>query len=97
MNSNVNLNIGSKVRIKNKKWYESMKNYIGIILPSDKVSLVFNKEMAKYCGKIVTIIEDEMIRLDCGIINYYRIDLDGSRWKWSDDMFDTIYKGIEIE
>jgi len=95
---NIKFNIGSKVRIKDKKWYESMKEADGMI-PSSKVCLGFNEDMAIYCGKIATITSvEKLLRWnDDKNITYYRIDLDQSGWKWVDDMFDTTHKGIEIE
>jgi len=86
----------SKVRIKSKKWYDSLKDGSGMI-SGNKIPLGFNNSMSSFCGKVATIVGAGKIYWDGKTLTYYRIDLDQSRWKWADDMFDTTHKGIEIE
>lgn len=80
--------VGQKVYIKNKKWYNSLKNYNGDIA-SDKVIFGFNSYMSKYCGRI-GIITDIVNTRYCGkFVKKYFLDIDDGKWKWSEDMFES--------
>lgn len=77
-------NVGDKVRIKSKEWYDENKDEDGNV----NIPFLFNSEMSYYCGEITTITKIEKY-------SYYRIYLDGEKWNWSDEMFDENYKDME--
>jgi len=87
--------VGDKVRIKNKKWYDSLKNYSGEI-NGDIVAFGFNIEMSRYCGMvgIITKAIDTFYR-DKKRKKYF-LDIDHGQWNWSECMFD-LYNILEIE
>jgi hypothetical protein len=88
--------VGDKVRIKSKKWYDSLKNRDGII-DGEIVAFGFNTYMAKLCGKI-GIITDVVNTNYCGKrIKKYFLDIDDGWWKWSEGMFDLNKNMLEIE
>ena len=78
-------NVGDKVRIKSKEWYDENKDEDGNV----NIPFLFNSEMSYYCGEITTITKIEKY-------SYYRIYLDGEKWNWSDEMFDENYKDILV-
>ena len=77
-------NVGDKVRIKSKEWYDENKDEDGNV----NIPFFFNSEMSYYCGEITSITKIEKY-------SYYRIYLDGEKWNWSDEMFDENYKDME--
>ena len=44
-------NVGDKVRIKSKEWYDENKDEDGNV----NIPFLFNSEMSYYCGEITTI------------------------------------------
>ena len=58
-------NVGDKVRIKSKEWYDENKDEDGNV----NIPFFFNSEMSYYCGEITTITKIEKY-------SYYRIYLD---------------------
>ena len=86
---------GDKVRI--RQWNAMAKEY-GIDEFDRSVrtpKFHFTKQMKKYCGEIATIIccfSDDMGE-------YYMIDVDGRKFRWTDDMFEgyAFSYGDEIE
>lgn len=73
--------VGDKVRIKSLEWYEKNKNEDGIVITE---SLCYVPEMAKYCGKEATVVEEVVVELP----SYYRLDIDNQQWRWTDEMFE---------
>ena len=55
---------GDKVKIKSLDWYNTFKDEYGVV---DCGQWLFEKEMSKFCGKIVTICESD------DMFNWYRI------------------------
>lgn len=88
--------VGQKVRIKSKKWYDSLKNYNGDIT-SDKVTFGFNTDMAKLCGKIGIITDAIDTFYRDKFVKKYFLDIDDGKWKWSEDMFDLNNNMLELE
>lgn len=87
--------VGDKVRIKSRKWYNSL-NRNGII-DSEIVAFGFNTDMSKQCGRIGIITRV----IDC---NYrgkkrkkYFLNIDSGRWSWNEEMFDLNKNTLEIE
>ena len=48
-------NVGDKVRIKSKEWYDENKDEDGNV----NIPFLFNSEMSYYCGEITTITKIE--------------------------------------
>lgn len=88
--------VGNKVHIKSKKWYNSLKNYIGRI-DSEIVDFGFNIEMSAYCGKIGTITKVINITYHGKKVKKYKLNLDGEEWSWSEGMFDSYKNMLDIE
>lgn len=88
--------VGGKVRIKNRKWYNSLKSLNGIINGAI-IAFGFNTDMAKQCGKIgiITNIFDTSYRGK--IVKKYFLNIDGGEWSWSEDMFEPNNNILEIE
>ena len=88
--------VGDKVRIKNKKWYDSLKNRNNYI-DSGKVAFGFNFDMSRYCGRVGIITR----AIDCNYCGKkrkkYFLDIDYERWSWSEGMFDLNKNILEIE
>lgn len=72
-------NVGDRVVVKSLEWYNSHKNSDGNV----GVPCVFVREMAKYCGKALTISR----------VGYSSYSIDGTGFSWSDEMFE----GLESE
>lgn len=71
--------IGDRVVVKSREWYDSNKNSMGAVL----VPCGFVREMAKYCGHVLTISR----------VGYAGYAVDGTGFSWSDEMFE----GLESE
>lgn len=71
--------IGDRVVVKSLEWYNSNKNSMGAVL----VPCGFVREMAKYCGHVLTISR----------VGYAGYAVDGTGFAWSDEMFE----GLESE
>lgn len=76
---------GDKVRIKSLEWYYANKNSEDAIIFQDWH--IFDENMSKFCGKVVTI-DAYVPRGNC-----YNIKEDGEANFWSDAMFE----GLAIE
>jgi len=89
--------VGDNVRIKNKKWYNILKDSHGDI-PGKIVAFGFNQEMSKYCGKIgiITDVFDTYYYRG-NEVKQYKLDIDDGYWSWSEDMFDLNKNILEIE
>lgn len=68
--------VGDRVRIKSREWYENNKNICGDIFCGDTL---FLSAMHRYCGNVATITS---------VGGIYRLDIDNSKWGWSDEMFE---------
>ena len=92
----MNYRVGDKIRIKSKKWYNSLKNFIGSI-DSEIVDFGFNIYMSKQCGKIgiITNVVDTIYRGKK--IKKYFLNLDDGMWTWGKDMFEPYKNMLEIE
>lgn len=82
---NIKYNIGDKVVVKSKKWYddnkdESDKGYVKLASSENGFRPCFCRPMSQFCGKIVTISKI--------VHDAYYIDEDNNRDFWTDDMFD---------
>lgn len=76
--------VGDKVRIRSREWYNEQANSNKGKVES-KDGVYFNPDMREYCDRIGTITRVES--------DGYRIDIDGGRWKWSEDFLeDSLYK-----
>lgn len=71
-------NVGDKVRIKSKEWYEANKDSQGNITTLAS----FTQSMAVFCGRKANIVE-----IDEGT---YRLDIDNGRFFWDDEMFEDV-------
>lgn len=88
------LDVGTRIKIKSKKWYNTLKSSCGI--PNWKIHFGFNSDMSEYCGK--TGIITRAYYNSCSNCYDYSLDLDKGRWHWSEDMFEEKKViGIEIE
>lgn len=76
---------GDRVRVKSLEWYNANKNSYGTIIFNG--FRIFNEDMSKFCGKVVTI---EYYNSTC---NYYDIEEDGKANYW----YDEIFEGLAIE
>ena len=76
---------GDKVRIKSLEWYNANKNSEDTIIFND--FCIFDEDMSKFCGKVVTI---DAYSPRC---NYYDIKEDGKVNFWCGEMFE----GFAIE
>ena len=76
---------GDKVRIKSLDWYNTNKNSEGTIIFNG--FRIFDEDMSKFCGKVVTI-ESYNSRW-----YYYDIKEDEKVYFWYDEMFE----GLAIE
>ena len=76
---------GDKVRIKSREWYNANKNSEGAVLFNGL--RIFDEDMSKFCGKVVTI-EHYNERW-----HSYDIKEDGKVNFWYDEMFE----GLAIE
>ena len=76
-------NVGDKVRIKSLEWYNANKDKNGNVYVVG-VSNYFTNNMAKFCGKIATIIGyvDEAM--------YYVLDIDDNEYAWYDWMLEDV-------
>lgn len=80
--SNVKYNVGDKVLVKNRSWYDNNKDSEGVV----RVPCSFVKDMAMFCGWLVTIAYKGGFS--------YRIVEDEGNFMWSDEMFE-VYKEEE--
>lgn len=88
--------VGDKIRIKNRKWYNSLKDEFGNI--SNKiVDFGFNIDMAKFCGKIGIITDAINTTYRNKKIVKYFLDIDDEYWQWSEGMFESNNNILEIE
>lgn len=76
---------GDKVRIKSREWYNANKNSEGAVLFNGL--RIFDEDMSKFCGKVVTIEAYN------GRWHSYDIKEDGKVNFWYDEMFE----GLAIE
>ena len=92
----VKYRVGDKVHIKSKEWYNNFSDCYGCI--SDEiVSFGFNIYMSRRCGMVGTITNVQSAIYHGKEINEYRLDIDNGEWKWSEDMFESVKKGMEVE
>ena len=77
--------VGDKVKIKSLDWYNANKNSEGAVLFNGLC--FFDEDMAKFCGKVVTIEHYN------GLWHSYEIKEDGKVNFWYDEMFE----GLAIE
>lgn len=82
--------VGDKVKIKSLDWYNANKDKNGSV----NTDAIFIPEMSLHCGKIVEIIEVEILK--DGSIDYY-LDIDNGEYNWTDDMFDENFKDMETK
>ena len=77
-------NVGDKVKIKSLNWYLKNKDQHGDVDCCGE--FCFTDDMAKYCGKIYTIVEKKC--------NGYKINIDTNSKSivWTDDMFECLVK-----
>lgn len=75
----VKYNVGDRVVVKSLEWYNNNKNSDGHV----GVPCTFVREMAKYCGRVLTISR----------VGYSCYSIDGTGFSWSDEMFE----GLESE
>lgn len=76
--------VGDRVRVKSREWYDKNKDERGTV-SINHLSLFLNpflSLMSEYCGKIATITECHPG------FSYYRIDLDGGNYAWSEGAFE---------
>lgn len=75
--------VGDCVMVKSLKWYEEnmkKKSGTGGFEVKENAGIIFNEKMMKYCGKILTIENDDD--------KYYKTN--GNIWNWCDEMFEEI-------
>lgn len=83
--------VGDKVRIKSIDWYNKNKDKNGWIwFPHS--SIMFLLDMSKFCGMTATIISEEQC-----LESFYKIDIGGDHWCWTDEMFDETYNENKME
>jgi hypothetical protein len=75
----VKYNVGDRVVVKSLEWYNNNKNSDGTV----SVPCGFVREMAKYCGKVLTISR----------VGHSCYSIVGTPFSWSDEMFE----GLESE
>lgn len=83
--------VGDKVRIKSIDWYNKNKDAIGWIWFSHS-SITFILDMSNFCGRTATIISEKQ-----SLESFYKIDIDGNHWCWTDEMFDETYNENKME
>lgn len=76
--------IGDKVRIKSRAWYDKWEMFGSVY-----VKAIFLKEMAMYCGQIMTVCD---VKNNC-----FKISEDTLGFSWSIDMFEEVYQQIKLE
>lgn len=76
--------VGDKVRIKSRAWYDKWK-ISGIV----DVQCNFIEEMAKYCGRIMTVRNFEY--------GSFKLDEDSASYNWSLEMFEEVYTQVKLE
>lgn len=71
--------VGDRVRIKSKEWYDANKGSDGIV----STSMKFVKSMVIFCGKeaVVTDVFN----------NYYSLNIDDGRYSWDDEMLEDYF------
>ena len=80
------LKFGDAVRIKDYETVREVKNR-GYEFPGH-----FSELMERYCGKKAIIVRIEYLSE-----KFYRLDIDGLDWLWSEDMFDLSERHMVME
>ena len=79
--------VGDKVRIKSLEWYKSAKKNKGGHIENSS-GVLFNAEMAIYCGCNAEIIE---VRHSSEGQEFFKLDIDDGNWSWYNWMFDESF------
>lgn len=80
-------NVGDKVRIKSRKWYNKNKDKDGNVYFDEHGIYVFSEDEAKFCGKTLTVYEVDNwyhVYFLCGC----GIDKDDDPFVWTEDMIE---------
>ena len=75
--------VGDRVKIKSREWYEKWR----IFVPSEHVNVMhsFNSEMARFCGKVLTVCRTNG---DHFFLGYEEAEI---YWTFSLEMFEEVY------
>lgn len=77
------LNVGDKVKIKSKKWYDKNKDLYGTI----HISPGFIDEMSSLCGCVVTILYKRYNNH----FDKYTYMVEGSIYAWTEEFFESVH------
>ncbi len=80
---------GDRVRVRSLEWYNANKNREGAIIFPD--FRIFDEDMSKFCGKVVTIA----VYNPRG--NYFDIEEDGNVNYWCGEMFEGLAIEAELQ
>lgn len=89
-------NIGTKVKVKSKEWYDSTAQKNGfIMMPRDGKISSFTPGMVKFCGRVFTI--GKISEPSAIYPQHYRFVEDGGAYVWIDDMIECEATPDEVE
>ena len=76
------INVGDRVLIKSREWYDENKDRFGNV----PVPHSFTAAMAQHCGRTLRVTD---------VLSPNTYELEGNSYLWSEEMFETVYFDVE--